>query len=268
MAGRLTLTHREALRSAAMRTVGEVSELAGVTVRALHHYDEIGLLAPSARSDAGYRLYSHADLLRLQEILVWRELGFALSEIQTMLDEPGYDRGRALRRQRELVGREQERLLGVARALDAALDAHESGTRLEETTMFDGFDHSAYEQEARERWGHTEAYRASARRAARYGETEWREIKAESEKIVQAFAQLLAAGEPADGAAARAVAERHRRQISRWFYPCSPAMHRGLGELYVADERFARSYEQVAPGLAAYVRQAILANAEAGAVNQ
>jgi MerR family transcriptional regulator, thiopeptide resistance regulator len=118
-----------------------------VTVRALHHYDEIGLLAPSARSEAGYRLYSHADLLRLQEILVWRELGFPLSEIQAMLDEPGYDRGSALRRQRELVDRELERLSGIAGALDAALKAHANGTRLEETTMFEGFDHSEYAEE-------------------------------------------------------------------------------------------------------------------------
>ncbi len=244
-----------------MRTVGEVSELAGVTVRALHHYDEIGLLAPSARTEAGYRLYSHADLLRLQEILVWRQLGFALAEIQAMLDEPGYDRGTALRRQRELVGRELERLSGVAGALDAALDAHENGTQLEEATMFDGFDHSLYEDEVRERWGHTEAYRESARRAARYGEAEWAAIRAESEEIVRAFAQLLAAGEPADGAATRDLAERHREQISRWFYPCSRDMHRRLGELYVGDERFARTYEQVAPGLANYVCEAITASA-------
>lgn len=134
--------------------------------------------------------------------------------------------------------------------------------------MFDGFDHRDYEEEARERWGHTEAYRESTRRAAGYREREWRQTRAESEEIVQSFAQLLADGEPANGAVARAVAERHRQQICRWFYPCSLEMHRGLGELYVADERFARSYEEVAPGLAAYVRQAIVANAEVRAVNQ
>jgi hypothetical protein len=134
--------------------------------------------------------------------------------------------------------------------------------------MFDGFDHRDYGEEARERWSHTEAYRESTRRAAGYREREWRQIRAESEEIVQSFAQLLADGEPANGAVARAVAERHLQQICRWFYPCPLEMHRGLGELYVADERFARSYEEVAPGLAAYVRQAIVANAEVRAVNQ
>jgi MerR family transcriptional regulator, thiopeptide resistance regulator len=100
-----------------MRTVGEVSELAGVTVRTLHHYDEIGLLRPSGRSEAGYRLYGHADLERLQEIVVWRQLGFSLTEVQDLLDDPGYDRGAALRRQRELVELQVERLGATARAL-------------------------------------------------------------------------------------------------------------------------------------------------------
>ncbi len=244
-----------------MRTVGEVSELAGVTVRALHHYDELGVLSPSARSDAGYRLYSHEDLLRLQEILVWRALGFSLAEIKELLDAPEYERGRALRRQRELVEAELERLGAVADALDLAIAADKTGTRLEEMTMFEGFDHTAYEEEARGRWGDTDAYRESARRTATYGEHEWAEIKDQGEEITRSFAELLTAGEPPDGSRARAVAERHREHISRWFYECSPEMHRGLGEMYVSDPRFAATYEREAPGLAGYVRDAIVAGA-------
>ena len=233
-----------------------------MTVRALHHYDEIGLLSPSDRSEAGYRLYSYADLERLQEVLVWRQLGFSLAEIKALLDEPGYDRGSALRRQRELVELQIERLGTTARAIDAALEAHRSGTRLKETTMFEGFDPSEYEDEARERWGHTEAYRESARRTAEYGEREWQQIRAEFEEIVRSFAGLLAAGQPATGEAARAVAERHRRHITRWFYPCSPGMHRGLAEMYISDERFKQNYERQAAGLAAYVHDATNANAD------
>jgi MerR family transcriptional regulator, thiopeptide resistance regulator len=243
-----------------MRTVGDVAELAGVTVRTLHHYDEIGLLSPSDRSDAGYRLYSYEDLARLQEILVWRRLGFSLVEIGAMLDEPSYDRLSALERQRELIEHERERLGAIAHALDAALAAHRNGTRLKETTMFEGFDPSEYQDEARERWGQTEAYRESTRRTEQYGEQQWRAIRAEGDAIVEDFVALLRAGEPSDGEAARAVAERHRRHISQWFYPCSRAMHRGLGDMYIADERFARTYEQQATGLAAFVRDAITAN--------
>jgi DNA-binding transcriptional MerR regulator len=246
-----------------MRTVGEVSELAGVTVRTLHHYDEIGLVRPSGRSEAGYRLYSQADLERLQEVVVWRQLGFSLSEAQELLDDPGYDRGAALRRQRELVDLQLERLDATARALDAALAAHDTGTHQKETTMFKDFDPTDYEDEARERWGDTDAYQESSRRAAAYGEAEWSEIRAEAEQQVKDFAALMAAGEPAAGERARAVAERHRRHITQWFYPVSLHMHRNLAELYILDPRYGDNYDRVAPGLAAYIREAILANADA-----
>jgi MerR family transcriptional regulator, thiopeptide resistance regulator len=245
-----------------MRTVGEVAELARVTVRALHHYDELGLLSPSGRYEAGYRLYSYDDLARLQEILIWRRLGFPLAEIQAVLDDPAYDRAGALERQRELVRREIERLGALADAVDAAIEAHRNGARLKETTMFDGFDPTEYEEEARERWGHTDAYQESTRRAKGYGDAQWSEIRTESEEIVRELVVLLGAGEPATGECPRALAERHREHISRWFYPCSPQMHRGLGEMYVADERFAANYEREAEGLAAYFRDAIVANAE------
>ncbi len=246
-----------------MRTVGDVSQLAGVTVRTLRHYDEIGLLRPSGRTDAGYRLYAHEDLARLQEIIVWRQLGFSLAEIQQLLDDPEHDRGDALRTQRELVELELERLGATARALDEALTAHDQGTEPEEASMFKDFDPAQYEDEARERWGHTDAYRESARRAAKYGGPEWAAIRAEADDVVAQFAALMREGEPADSERSRAVAERHRQHISRWFYPVSTEMHRKLAEMYIADPRFTATYERVTPGLAAYVREAILSNADA-----
>jgi DNA-binding transcriptional MerR regulator len=244
-----------------MRTVGEVAAVAGVTIRTLHHYDELGLLRPSERSHAGYRLYSYADLARLQEILIWRQLGFSLSEIGSLLDDPDYDRIDALRRQSELIEHEIDRLGKLADAVDAAIAANRNGTELEVSTMFEGFDPSEYEEEARERWGHTDAYQESARRTRQYGEAEWAEIRRESAAIMRELAALMRAGEPAAGERAQGLAERHREHISRWFYPCSRAMHRGLGEMYVADERFARNYHREAEGLARYFRDAIVANA-------
>lgn len=241
-----------------MHTVGEVATLTGVTVRALHHYETLGLLCPTGRSDAGYRLYDGADLERLQEIVVWRALGFPLAEIKALLDDPEHDRGRALAAQRALIEAELERLRGVAAAVDRAHEAHRQGGIMDAHQLFGGFDPSAYEAEAQERWGHTEAYRESARRTARYGEAEWGEIRAEAEAIEADFARLLAAGEPPDGEAAQAVAERHGEHLTRWFYAVSPDLHRNLGEMYVADPRFAAHYEARAAGLAAYVRDAIV----------
>jgi DNA-binding transcriptional MerR regulator len=248
-----------------MRTVSEVASLTGVTVRTLHHYDELGLLCPSERSEAGYRLYSYDDLARLREILIWRALGFALGDIRSLLDDPAYVRLSALERQRELVQAEIGRLGALAAAVEKAIDAELSGTRLEEAKMFEGFDPSEHEDEARERWGHTEAYRESARRTQAYGEAEWDEIRREGAAIVDELAGLMRAGKPAIGDAARALAERHREYLSRWFYPCSLQMHRGLAEMYIADDRFARNYEREAEGLARYFHDAILANAAAGA---
>ena len=244
-----------------MKTVSEVAELTGITVRTLHHYDELGLLCPSERSEAGYRRYSYDDLARLREILTWRALGFSLGDIRSLLDDPAYERLSALERQRELVRAEIARLGGLAVAVEEAIDAELAGTRLEETKMFDGFDASQYEDEVRERWGHTEAYRESARRTQGYGQPEWDEIRREGVEIVDELAGLMRAGEPATGDAARALAERHREYLSRWFYPCSPPMHRGLAEMYVTDERFKRSYERQAEGLATYFHDAIVANA-------
>lgn len=244
-----------------MKTVGEVSALAGITVRTLHHYDELGLLSPSSRSDSGYRLYSERDLERLQEILGWRALGFSLEEIAELLDDAGHDRLAALRAQRELVDSELARFAGLARALDRAIATIEHGHQPQEEAMFNGFDPSQYEDEAHERWGHTDAYKESTRRVASYGEEQWREIKAQAQEIERLFAELKRSGQLPDAEPARAAAEQARLHIERWFYPCSREMHRALGEMYVADLRFASNYEKIEPGLAAYVRDAILANA-------
>jgi DNA-binding transcriptional MerR regulator len=243
-----------------MRTVKEVAELSGTTVRALHHYDEIGLLQPSERSEAGYRLYSRAELERLQEILGWRELGFALGEIRALMDDPHYDRAGALKRQRALVDEQAERLDDLRTALDAAIAAHESGSDQEEENMFQGF-HNEYEDEARERWGGTPEFEESMRRTRSYGEAEWRSIRDEGDAIAAEFAALMEAGADPAGPEANELALRHRAYISRWFYECTPQIHHGLAEMYVADPRFTKKWDEHGEGVAAYVREAILAAA-------
>ncbi|MCB2223494.1 MAG: MerR family transcriptional regulator [Actinobacteria bacterium] len=245
-------------------TVGEIARLTGVSVRTLHHYDDIGLLSPAGRSDAGYRWYGPAEVARLQEVLFFKELGFSLDEIKRIVAEPGYDRATALRRQRRMLEGKAEHLLALIDAVDAATHAHEKGTTMSNEDLlgvFGGFDPAEYEEEAEERWGGTDAYRESARRTARYAKSDWERMGRERAEIEAAAADLLDRGVPPDGAEAMDVAERHRAHITAWFYDCTPEIHRGLGEMYVADPRFRAHYEQVREGLAEYLAAAIAANA-------
>jgi DNA-binding transcriptional MerR regulator len=244
--------------------VGRVAELAGVTVRTLHHYDRIGLLRPSGRSEAGYRRYDDADLQRLQQILLYRELGFPLEQIAAILAEPEAGLEDHLRRQHRMLLERMARLQRMVATIERELEATKMGYNLtpeERLEVFGDFDPDAHAEEAEQRWGHTDAYKESQRRAKSYDKSQWQQIGAESGAIEQGLKAALEAGTPADSDEAMDLAERHRQHISRWFYDCSYEIHRGLGEMYVADERFKAHYEQIAPGLAEYARDAIRANA-------
>jgi DNA-binding transcriptional MerR regulator len=246
-------------------TVSQVAKLAGISIRALHHYDEIGLLRPSSRTGAGYRLYGQPELQRLQQVLFFKELGFPLEEIVKIMRDPGFDLQAALLMQRQLLEEKAARIRALLAAVDAALESDERGTTMTKEEMFEVFgdyDPSKFEEEVKEKWGNTTAYQESARKTARYGKKEWQQIKAEAEAINQDLAQAMSAGiKPADSKPMD-LAEKHRKHIDRWFYACAYPMHRGLGDMYVADERFAQHYDRVKPGLAAYLRDAIHANAD------
>jgi MerR family transcriptional regulator, thiopeptide resistance regulator len=247
-------------------TVGQLARLAGVTVRTLHHYDRIGLLEPEERSGSGsYRRYGPGAVERLHRILSYRELGLSLDDIAALLDDPGVDRLAHLRRQERLlrarIGRLEEMVAAVHLMIEAE-HMHLDLTPEERFELFGDFDVDGHAAEAEERWGDTDAYKESRRRTARYRADDWRAIKSEAAEIEAAFAALLSAGAPAEGERAMAIAERHRLHICRWFYECSAETHRALAEMYVADARFAKHYEDRAAGLARFVRDAIAANAE------
>jgi DNA-binding transcriptional MerR regulator len=249
--------------------VQEVARMSGVSVRALHHYDEIGLLAPSGRTQAGYRLYRDDDLLRLQQILIGRELGLSLEDIRSSLDDPSFDRRAALEAQRDALAERAERTAAMLSAVDAALAAltNEGGKTMHEMTkdelgaLFDGFDPARYEREVEERWGKTDAYAESARRTRQYTKADWERYKAESDAILRAAAELFRSGRAASETDAMAVAERHRLSIDHWFYPCAPKMHAGLADMYEADARFSETIDRYAVGLTPWWASAIRANA-------
>ncbi|MEV8018923.1 MerR family transcriptional regulator [Streptomyces sp. NPDC086554] len=245
-------------------SVGQVAGFAGVTVRTLHHYDEIGLLVPSERSHAGHRRYSDADMDRLQQVLFYRELGFPLDEVAALLDDPDTDPREHLRRQHGLLTARITKLQEMAAAVETAMEAKKMGINLtpeEKFEVFGDHDPDQYAEEVEQRWGDTEAYRESQRRAASYTKDDWKRLNDEAAAINARMSDLLDRGLPADSVEAMDVAEEHRRFISRFHYDCSYEIHTCLGEMYVADERFTATYEAIHPGLAVYTRDAILANA-------
>lgn len=241
-------------------TVKAVADLAGVSVRTLHHYDEIGLLKPGQVSASGYRLYDEADLERLQQVLFFKELGFGLSEIKAIIDSPGFDRRQALLEHRRLLEERRERINRLIGSVDRTLEAMERGTRMDEKQLFEGFDQSQYEEEARQRWGHTDAYKESQRRVKGYTKADWAAIQQESGEIYQGLAALMDR-DPGDPEV-QALVARHHRQINDRFYTCGPEIYRGLAEMYVADERFTAFYEQIRPGMAQFLSRAMLIYAE------
>ena len=251
-------------------SVGQVAGLAGVTIRTLHHYDEVGLLPPSGRSSAGYRIYEESDLRRLQQILFYRELGFTLEEIATIVNDPRTDTVGHLRRQRGLLIARIERLSAMVAAIEHEMEAKMRGIRLtpeERFEVFGNFKPEDYAEEAQQRWGDAEAYRQSQRRVATYNKEDWLKIKAEEEEVRASLAAAFAAGSGPDSEEVMAAAEAHRQHISRWFYECSYDVHRSLTDMYVNDERFRANYDALAPGLAQFIRDAAYANADRAATN-
>ncbi len=244
-------------------TVRQVADMAGVSVRTLHHYDHIGLLRPSSRSEAGYRLYEEADLLRLQQILFFKELDFPLGEIRRILDDPGFDQVKALKAHRRLLQRRVERLARLLNTVDKTiqrLTEDDMSEKMSIEELYEGFTDEQverYRREARERWG--QVVDETEERMRGLPKTEWQAVKDEGEAVTQAIAALMdrAPGDPE----VQAQIARHHAWIER-FYPAPAEMYRGLGQLYVEHEEFRAFYEKYRPGLADFMQAAMAYYAE------
>ena len=246
-------------------TVGELARMSHVSVRTLHHYDGIGLLTPSSRTAAGYRLYSDGDLRRLRQILFYRELEFGLGEIAGMLAAPDAGTDDHLRRQHRLLRQRQARSEVLLAALEREMEARKMGISLTPEEQFEIFGTDKlgeYTAEAEQRWGDTGAWRESARKTAAYTKDDWIAIKADADRSIAGFTAAMRAGEPPAGTVAMDLAEAHRQHICRWFYDCGYPQHRGLAELYTSDPRYTATYDEIEPGFSQYVHDAIMANAD------
>jgi DNA-binding transcriptional MerR regulator len=243
------------------KTVGAVAALTGVSVRTLHHYDHIGLVVPSVRTPAGYRSYTDADIERLHLVLVYRSVGMRLEEIRTLLDDAGADVVARLQRQHAQLTEQADRLAHTIKAVEELMNAHRRGIQLSAEEQVEIFGTTAfgdeYATEAEERWGDTEAWKQSQQRTAAFTKDDWIQLKAEGDALLEALAAAKRSGVEPGTPRADELAARHRASIER-FYDCGDDMHRCLAEMYLADERFTRYYDDVEPGLARFLHEIVV----------
>lgn len=229
--------------------------MSGISSRTLRHYDDIGLLKPARIGANGYRFYERDELLRLQEILVLRELGLGLDVIGKTLNGE-QDRLDALRRHRDRLLAERDRYARLAESVTRSIEEMEGGEEMAAEQLFDGFDQSQYEDEVRARWGHTEAYAESQRNLAAMSKDDLARIQAEEKALVAELAEVFRAGVPVDDPRTQALVERHHRWFCRFWTPTWET-YVCIGNMYVEDARFTAHYDEHAPGLAVYLRDAM-----------
>lgn len=244
-------------------TVGQVAHRVGVTVRTLHHWDEVGLVRPSLRTPAGYRLYTAADLERLTRVLGYREIGLGLDRIREVLDDPTADVPAALRAQRAQLTERIERLRELDAGLDRMIEAHERGLLLdadEQAAVFGpGWD-PAWAGQARERYGDTEQWRRFAERSAARGPAEWQAVADDVTALDRALAGAMDAGVTPGSPEADELVERHRAVFAAYF-PLTRQMQVCLARRYEADPDFAAHYDGIRVGLATWFRKIVDASA-------
>lgn len=236
--------------------IKEFAELTGVSVRTLHYYDEIDLLKPSFVDEQnGYRFYDETSLERMQEILFYRELDFSLKSIAEILASPNYDKQKALVEQKRLLTLKKDRL----ERLIAALEQAEKG----EITM-SAFDNSEYEtarqqyeDEAKQRWGDTDAYKESQAKTAGYSKDKWNDVLIGMNSVFAEFAECKKCGDGADSDTAQQLVKKQQDYITANFYQCTDDILSGLGQIYVCDERFKNNIDSHGEGTAEFVAEAI-----------
>lgn len=250
-------------------TVGRAASMLGVTVRTLHHWDEIGLVRPSERSHSGYRIYTAEDLSRLHRVLLYRELDIPLGEISQLLEAGTEDALESLTEQRERLTERIHQLQRMSLVLDELIDAQQSGISLsseEQIELFGKDWDPNWTQQARQRWGGSVQWTQYAERSARRSTADWEEIARRTEALDQALVQAFASGVRPGDSSANELAEKHRTMISEHF-DCSHSMHVCIARMYTEGGEFHRHYEQLAAGLSAWLKGLIDANARAAGLD-
>lgn len=230
--------------------------MAGVSVRTLHHYDHIGLLKPETRTPAGHRMYGRGELLRLQQIMLCKEVGMSLDQTQKALDDPSFQAETSLQEHRKAIEGEIKRLQRLLSTIDKTFTELKNKINMTNEELYAGFSSEqaeSYRKEAIDNWGQ-EQIEETEEKLKKLGRTGFTNLKKEGDYINQALANSMHL--PVDHPEIQLLVERHFRMTGQYF-DCSKEAYSGLGKMYVEDERFTAFYEKTAPGLASYLNDAI-----------
>lgn len=232
--------------------IKEFSEACGVSVRTLHYYDEIGLLKPSFVDDwTGYRYYDENSLLRMQEIMFYRELDFSLKNISQIITSPDYDKEKALSQQKKLLILKKERLEKLISSIDDAM----KGKVI--MNVFDNSKFESYKDEVREKWGNTKAYAEYAEKSKNYGKDKFSAMSGEMAEIFGRFNLAMKNSAIAGSDEVQGLVKELQDYITLNFYTCTKEILYGLGQMYVLDDRFKNNIDKAGEGTAKFISEAI-----------
>ena len=238
-------------------TVKQLADISGTSVRTLHYYDEIGLLKPSYVAENGYRYYEERELYTLQQILFFKELDFALEDIANIINTPGFNALEALEDQQKLLASEQKRILKLLITIEKTIKTMKGGGKMNTNDIFEPFTDEELNQlkeEAKQKWGETDAYKQSVERTKHWTKADYDRIKAEGIAFTQKLAKAMDLDISSDEV--QALVRQHHKSIEV-FYDCPIDFYRNLGKMYISDPRFTLYYDKFRPGLAKWLQQAI-----------
>ncbi len=237
-------------------SVQSLAKIAGISVRTLHHYDEIKLLSPSRESN-GYRSYGEPELLKLQQILFFRELEFSLEDIAKILSKPGFDMTKALKEHRTQMENKQERLRKLVGTIDKTLAKLAGEKEMSDDELFEAFwekHEKEYSVEAEQRWGNTDAWKQSKERTKHLTKEDFKRMAKDGDTFMKKLALCIDSG-PYSDATQKMIAQHY--EALRTFYDPSPELYRGLADMYIHDPRFRAYYDKYDPRMADFMREAM-----------
>jgi DNA-binding transcriptional MerR regulator len=237
-------------------TIKDIADLANVTTRTIRYYDEIGLLPPSSIGENGYRNYDYESLLRLQQILFFRELEVPLKEIELIMNRPDFSPLEALGKHRNSLQSKAERIKKLINTIDLTIATIQGESTMTEEEYFEGFDETQYEEETKERWGHTPQYAESQKKWGSYSKGEKEAIKTKGGEITTRMVTTNPNASPDDPIVQAAIGDYYA-YLNKYFYKCEVGFLKGLADMWVADPRFAINYERIRIGGAEFVRDAV-----------